>query len=83
MKDFYPWDVADLNFPAALEDQSVLSDTLDVVAQNGQMELLATTSSRDAKDATKNPPKRKKSYPYSAATSSLLTRQPLMSVKYL
>ena len=57
---FYPWDVADLNFPAALEDQS---DTqLDVADQNGQMELLAATSSRDAEDTTENPPKRKKLY---------------------
>ena len=56
---FYPWDVADLDFPAALEDQS--SDTqIDVADQNGQMELLAATSSRDAEDTTENPPKHKK-----------------------
>ena len=54
MRDFQPWDLADLNFPATLEDQSVLSNTLDV-AVNGQ----ATPSSRDADDA-ENPPKRHK-----------------------
>ena len=58
---FYPWDVADLNSPATLEDQSVLSNTrVDIADQNGQMELLATTSSRDAEDTTEKPPKRKK-----------------------
>lgn len=60
MNDFYPWNVADLNFPAALKDQSVLSNTLDVAAQNDQMKLLAATSSWNAKDTTENSPKRKK-----------------------
>ena len=58
MRDFQPWDLADLNFPAAVDDQSVLSNTLDI-AVNGQVELLATPSSRDA-DVAENPPKYKK-----------------------
>ena len=57
MKGFYLWDVADLNFPTALEDQSVLSDTFNVTIKNGQMELFA---SRDAEDTTENPPKHTK-----------------------
>jgi hypothetical protein len=51
MKGFYPWDVADLNFPAALEDESVLSNTListNYAAQNGQV------TTRDA-DEMENP----------------------------
>ena len=47
MKDFYPWDV---------EDRSVLSNTLNVTAQNGQVELLTW----DTENTTENPPKHKK-----------------------